>query len=262
MPALLSGEIAIVTGSSGLGTGSEIARVFGDEGACVVVTGRNGVRGEQVAASIIDAGGQAMFVRADLSSPAECAALVERTVDAWGTVSVLVHSAVAMKGDVHASTHDAPVGAVSDEVWVRNMQINLTSFLWLCRKILPVMEAAGRGSIVNIGSRAAERGTPERSAYTASKGAVHALVRSIAVDYARLGIRANTVAAGFIDGKDRQPISAETRSWAERMHLTRVPTTTDVAYAAAYLASPLSGSITGHTLPVDGGSSIARAASL
>ena len=261
--AMLHGEVAVVTGSSGLGTGTEIARVFAAEGARVTVTGRDVANGELVVAKIVAEGGEAVFVPADLGDRGDCVALVEQTVQRWGRLSVLVHSAVATERGVHVSQlGDAPVASVSDEVWERNLQINLTSFRWLCGAALPVMQRAHHGVIVSIGSRVAERGTPDRAAYTASKGAMHALIRSIAVDYAKDGIRANTVAAGFIDGKGREEHSAETREWAARMHLTRVPTTTDVAFAAAFLASPLSGAITGHTLPVDGGSTIARAEAL
>jgi NAD(P)-dependent dehydrogenase (short-subunit alcohol dehydrogenase family) len=263
MSLLLEGEIAIVTGSSGMGSGTEIARVFAAEGARVTVTGRDVDNGARVVTEIAAEGGQAVFVAADLANESDCAALVDQTVDQWGGLTVLVHSAVATEGGRHVSElGDAPIATVSDEIWNRNLQINLTSFLWLCRSALPVMQRAGRGAVVNIGSRAAERGTPDRASYTASKGAVHALIRSIAVDYAPDGIRANTVAPGFIEGKSRETYTDDVREWAARMHLTRTPTTTDVAYAAAFLASPVSGAITGHTMLVDGGSSMARAASL
>src|SRR4051794_23708453 len=195
---MLEGEIAIITGSSCLGTGCEIARVFARGAARVVVTGRNVGNGELVASQIIAAGGDALFIPADLESPSDCRSLVKRTLDYWGGMSILVHSAIATEHGRHVSElGDAPLSSVPDDVWKRNMDINLESFRSLCQAALPVMQSANHGVIISIGSRAAERGTRDRAAYTASKGAMHALIRSIAVDYARDGIRANTVAAGF-----------------------------------------------------------------
>jgi NAD(P)-dependent dehydrogenase (short-subunit alcohol dehydrogenase family) len=125
------------------------------------------------------------------------------------------------------------------------------------------MRAAGRGSIVNVSSRAADRGTPGRAAYAASKGALNALTRSIAVDYAAAGVRCNAISPGYVlnDVRDAD-ISDADRSRREAMHLTRLATADDIAWAAVWLASRESEVVTGIVLPVDGGSTSARAAVL
>jgi NAD(P)-dependent dehydrogenase (short-subunit alcohol dehydrogenase family) len=262
MVTLLEGEVAIVTGSSGGGTGSEIARVFAAEGARVVITGRNAASGMAVAEQIRASGGDAHFLRADLCNRSDVEALVPATVERFGSLSVLVNSAVAThpSGEHISASGDGPIGEVTDFAWEQNLLVNLTAMMWLCRCAVREMARSGHGVIVNIGSRIAERGTPNLTAYTATKGAMHALTRSIAVDYAAKGIRANTVAPGFILGKAREGTLPDSLlKWAGNMHLTRPPTTTDVAYAAAYLASPMAGPITGQTLLLDSGGSIARA---
>jgi 3-oxoacyl-[acyl-carrier protein] reductase len=167
---------------------------------------------------------------------------------------VLVTSAVLGRDE------DGPITKVSDEAWHETLAVGVTSLLWLYRHAIPQMVAAGHGSIVQIGSKVAERGTPDRAAYTAAKGAVHALGRQVAIDYAGQGIRVNTIAPGYILGKARDGLPApETLAWIEGMHLTRPVTTEDVAHAAAYLAGSGSGAITGQTIMVDGGGSIGRA---
>jgi NAD(P)-dependent dehydrogenase (short-subunit alcohol dehydrogenase family) len=263
-PRRLEGQVAIVTGSTGLGTGTEIARVLAAEGAGVVVTGRSAEHGARITDEISSAGGSAICVPADLGVEKECAELVAATVEHFGGLSVLVHSAVATLGTQHlAATEGAgegPIGDVTDSTWDRQILVQLTSFMWLCRHAIPHLRRGGGGSIVIVGSRVAERGTPDRAGYTATKGALHALARSIAVDYAQDHIRCNTVAVGYIVDKEREtPPPPEVQAWIDGMHLTRPPTVTDVARSVAFLASDDAGAITGHTLMLDGGNSAARA---
>jgi NAD(P)-dependent dehydrogenase (short-subunit alcohol dehydrogenase family) len=251
----LSGKTAIVTGSTGRGLGTEIARCFVQEGANVVVTGRRVDEGMTIAEEL---GPAATFVRADLRDSDECQMLVERSVQVFGGLNILVNNAVS-----GAMSEDSSVGEVSDEVWERTFAVAVGAVLHLSRHAIPAMVRTGNGSIVNIGSRAALRGTPSLAAYSAAKGALHALTRSMAVDYARFAIRANTVAPGFIVGKERDDgLASERWSWAEGMQLTHPPTTTEVALAALYLASDEAASVTGATLVVDGGGSIARGLTL
>ena len=251
----LAGEVAIVTGSTS-GLGREIARLFGAEGARVVVTGRDAQRGAATVASVEEAGGQAVFVAADLGHEDACRALVDATIEHFGELTVLVNNAVA--GAVDAS--DGPVTEVSTEAVEHTLRVNVVAVVWLCRYAIPRMLDAGHGAIVNVSSRVAERATPRLAAYTTSKGALNALTRSINVDYARLGIRCNTVQPGYIVHERRDAdIDEQRRSRLEDMHLTRLSTATDVAYAALFLASRESATISGITLPVDGGSHDVRA---
>lgn len=248
----LDGQIAVVTGAtSGLGT--EIASVFVSEGARVVVTGRNADRGEAVATSLGDA---ATFVAADLGTEAGCHRVIHTAVERFGGLTVLVNNAVLLDGD-------GPIAEVGGAAWLPMLAANVAAIGWLCAEAIPVMEAGGHGSIVNVSSRTAERASPRLAVYTACKGAMNALTRSITLDYARRGIRCNTVQPGYIVHESRDARNTPER-WAEieRMSLTRLTTANDVAWACVYFASPESQVVSGVTLQVDGGSNAARARTL
>jgi NAD(P)-dependent dehydrogenase (short-subunit alcohol dehydrogenase family) len=251
----LQDEVALITGST-RGLGREMARLFAEEGAQVVVTGRSPERGEETVASIEGAGGAVMFVPADLGDEEQCEALVEAAVLRFGPLTVLVNNAVA--GGREAG--DGPIADVSAWAFESVLRVNLVAVATMCRLAIPHMLRAGHGSIVNISSRAAELATPRLAAYAASKGGLNALTRSITVDYARQGIRCNTVQPGYILHQVRDAdLTDERRQRLEEMHLTRLATATDVAYAALFLASPEAEVVSGVTLPVDGGSTAARA---
>ncbi len=253
----MTGEVAIVTGSTS-GLGRFIARRFALEGAKVVVTGRNALRGEQVVKGLSGLPGEAVFLAADLALEARCAELVRATVERFGALTVLVNNAVASG----VKPRDTKIEDLSTETWERVHRVGVTAVMWMCRAAIPEMRKAGHGSIINISSRAAERATPGMPAYAATKGGMNALTRSIATDYAADGIRCNTLAPGYIINEGREVLTEERRAHFERMHLTRLPVAEDIAAAAAFLASRDAEVVTGILLPVDGGSSTAaRAAS-
>lgn len=254
----LDGEVAIVTGSTA-GLGVEIARLFAEQGAATVVTGRDAERGASTTAHIAAAGGTSIFVPADLSDESQRQRLIGSAVEHFGPITVLVNNAVSPS----AIANDGPVAATDDSVWDEMLRVNLTGVAALCRLVIPGMIDVGHGSIVNVSSRAAERGTSGLAAYTASKGGLNALTRSITVDYARSGVRCNTVQPGYIlnDTRDRAG-DDERMARFEAMHLTRMPTARDVAYAALFLASSEAEVISGVTVQVDGGSSSARGLTL
>jgi NAD(P)-dependent dehydrogenase (short-subunit alcohol dehydrogenase family) len=251
----MAGEIAIVTGSTS-GLGKEIARMFAAEGAQVVVTGRSAERGDAWAAEIRDRGGDATFVAADLADLDQCQALVDRTVERYGGLTVLVNNHVAATGD-------GKLGDVGLDEWETKLRVNLTAPAWLIKAAIPHMRAAGHGAIVNISSRAAERGTPGLSAYAASKGGLNALTRSIAIDYAADGIRCNSVTPGYILHEVRDAdIDPAKLARVKGQHLTRLMSAADVAYCCVWLASKEGEVITGLDIPVSGGSTTARALTL
>ena len=251
----MADEVAIVTGSTS-GLGRSIVRRFAREGARVVVTGRNAERGGQVVASCADAPGEAVFLPADLGQEEQCAELVAACVERFGSLTVLVNNAVATS----VEPRDAKLEFLATETWEQVHRVGVTAVMWLCRAAIPVMRRAGRGSIVNVSSRAAERATPNLPAYAATKGGMNALTRAIATDYAADGIRCNTLSPGYVVNEDRERLSPERRAHFERMHLTRLPVAEDVAAAAAFLASRDAEVVTGVLLPVDGGSSTAARA--
>ncbi len=248
-------EIALITGSTS-GLGKEIARLFAAEGARVAVSGRSAERGEALVKQIREQGGDGAFFAADLSEPASCDGLV-RDVDAhFGGLTVLINNAVG-------GGRDARITEISIEDWESRLRVNLTAVAWLCRASIPVMIRSGHGSIVNVSSRAAERGTPNLSSYAACKGGMNALTRSIAIDYAKQGIRCNSITPGYILHEVRDAeLDPARRARLEGQHLTRLATANDVALSCLYLASRESEVITGIDLPVSGGSTTARALTL
>lgn len=250
----LAGEVAIVTGSTA-GLGKEIARLFVAEGASVVVTGRNRDRGEALADALRADGGEVSFVAADLSIEDDAHTLIDTTVATYGALHVLVNNAVSPE----IIAQDGKAADVSSEIWEAMLRVNVIGAAWLLQKAIPQMLAQGRGSIVNISSRTAERASPRLAAYTASKGAMNALARSITLDYGRDGIRCNTVQPGYILHEERDAdLTPERRRYIEDMCLTRPPTALDVAYAVVFFASRESECISGVTLQVDAGSSAGR----
>ncbi|MCU1460512.1 MAG: short-chain dehydrogenase [Acidimicrobiales bacterium] len=253
MTGRLEGEVAIVTGSTA-GLGREIARLMASEGASVVVTGRHRERGEAVAASI---DGSA-FIAADLTVERECDALVDAAAERFGPVTVLVNNAVIGDG-----VHDGPVTDVTAADFEAVLRLDLVAAATMCRLVIPDMLAAGHGAIVNVSSRAAERASPGLAAYAAAKAGLNGLSRSITMDFARQGVRCNTVQPGYILHERRDAGSTPDRmARLEAQHLTRLTTATDVAYAVVFLASRQAETISGVTLPVDGGSSAVRALTL
>ncbi len=252
----LAGELALVTGSTA-GIGKAVAVELATEGARVCVHGRDPARGAAVVEAVIAAGGDAAFLPADLADEAACRALVAGAVDRLGGLTVLVNNAVATPDG-----HDSRVADLDPHYWEQALRVNVSAPLWLCQAALPHLVAAGHGSIINVSSRQAERPSPGLAAYAVSKGALNALTRVLAVEYAAQGIRCNTISPGYVINERRDAtLAPERRARLEAMHLTRLGEARDVAFAAVYLASRESELLTGVNLQLDGGSSIARATS-
>ena len=243
----LDGRVAIISGASG-GMGAEEARLFGREGARVVVADVLDDQGEAVARQIEDTGGEAIYVHTDVTSADSWGALVQTTLDKYGKVDILVNNA-----GISSGSHEDPLDI---EGWTSIMEVNATGVYLGTRSVIPTMQKAGGGSIVNISSImgfvGGEGGHP---AYHASKGAVRIFTKAIAVRYGPDGIRANSVHPGFMPPMR----SSNFRSVDERQQLIdltplrRTGETIEVANGVLFLASDEASFVTGTELVIDGG---------
>lgn len=250
----LDGRVAVVTGST-RGIGRATAERFAAEGARVVVTGRDRDAGDEVAGGIRDAGGDAVFVAADLTVEADVAALVAAAVARYGAVTTLVNNAAPMDL-VGPGGRDGPLATVTDEGWEAVLAGALRSVVWCCRHAVPAMRDAGGGAVVNVSSASSVRGYPGLAAYTAAKGALNALTRSAAVELAADGVRVNTVVAGMVlsTPASRAVVDDPVRGRALRArHLTRLGEPEDIANVALFLASDEAAFVTGAVVVADGG---------
>lgn len=257
MTGRMDGEIAVVTGSTH-GIGRATAIRFAAEGANVVVTGRDENAGAEVLARIAECGGgKATFVRSDLTDPAIGQSLAAAAVEAFGAPSVLVNNAAS--SDLVRNGVDRAVSEIDDEAWMHILNVNLGGLMRVTRAVLREMMPARRGSIVNISSRAARVGVPGIAGYTAVKGAIESLTRSIAVEYSEFGIRCNAIQVSFVqvldERKGRQSLDADKDPRFTKLLLTRGGRPTDIANVALFLASSEAEFITGVVLPADGGAS-------
>ncbi|MBZ4531245.1 SDR family oxidoreductase [Mycobacterium avium subsp. hominissuis] len=254
MSGRLQDKVAVVTGST-RGIGRAIAVRFAAEGASVVVTGRSLADGADTAADIENWGGKAVFVSSDLEAQTQIEQLIDEAVQRFGRLDVLVNNGAATDlagpGGV-----DAALLELDTARWDAIVRGCATTVLWSSQAALPHMITGGGGSIVNVSSAASIRATPAKAAYSAAKASVEALTRSIAVDYAAQGIRANTLVLGFVVSRpSHEALAADpvTGPALRGMQLTRLGTPEDVAAAALFLASDEAGFITGTSLVVDGG---------
>jgi 3-oxoacyl-[acyl-carrier protein] reductase len=250
----LAGQVALVTGST-RGIGRAIAVRFAEEGAAVVVTGRSRDDGSAVEAAIHDAGGEALYVPTDLAHEEDVSAAVDAAVARFGRLTILVNNAAPTEL-MGPGRLDRRVTELTNEGWDSIMLVGLKAVMWMCKHAIPRIGDAGGGSIVNISSAASVLGTPGLDTYTALKGAINTLTRSMAVEYADAGIRCNCIVSGMVltsEGAhtlmEDPVIGGATRA----MHLTRLGLPEDIAHAALFLASDEAAFITGALIPVDGG---------
>ena len=250
MSERLAGKVALITGA-GSGMGRAAAELFASEGARVVVTD---VVDDAEAASveaIRRAGGEATYVRADVSQWEDCVAMVRTATDTYGALHILYNNAGVFPAD------DGGALETPEATWDRVMEINLKG-VWLgCRAGIPSMLESGGGAIVNVASFVALVGAATAQiAYTSSKGGVLAMTREIAVEYARQGIRANSHCPGPIETPLLQELLSDPARRARRMvHIPmgRLGRAEELAKAALFLASDDASFMTGAALVVDGG---------
>lgn len=247
----LAGRVAIVTGATS-GIGRATALVLASEGARVVIAGRRRQLGAALAEELRSANREALFVQTDVSKRADVVRLIERSIDAFGQLDVVVNNAGVF--DYHA------VEETPEDVWDAVLATNLKSVYLVSRYSIPHLRRAGGGSIINVASVHALATGPHLAAYAASKGGVLALSRQMALDYAQDRIRVNALIVGSVDtdmsrshgramGLDDDAIS----STMDERAVGRMARPEEVARAVLFLASEDSSFVTGSPLIVDGG---------
>ena len=246
MAGRLTGKVALISGGA-RGQGEAEGRLFAQEGAKVVLGDILVELGQKVAADITTQGGQATFVKLDVTQEADWRQAVDTAVRNYGKLDILVNNAGIFRTE--------GVEATSLELWNQVIAVNQTG-VWLGMKYaVPVMRQAGGGSIVNISSGAGIIGSGFAAAYHGTKGAVRILTKTAAIEYAKENIRINSVHPGVVDTEMiRGTLNQEGMQGAIRAHpLGRMGTAEDIAYAVLYLASDEASYVTGAELVIDGG---------
>jgi len=248
----LTGRVALVTGA-GSGIGAATARALAAHGAAVAVTDLAGDSAERVAKEIEQSGGRAVAHVLDVAAEDAWVAVVARTEQELGAITVLHGNAAPTGGAV--MSRDLDVTSMDSGVWDLVMAVVLRGNMLGCKHVIPSMIAAGGGSIVLTSSIKGRVGSSARTAYSVAKGGLDQLVRMVATEYGHLGIRCNGIAPGIIATPGlRETVGEEYVTRLQAAHLVpRLGTAEDVAAAVLYLASDASGFMTAHTLVLDGG---------
>ena len=243
----LSGRVALVTGSS-QGLGYALARGLAEAGAWVVLNGRDAAKLEQAAAALRGEGCSVATAVFDVTDSAAVAAAVARIEDEQGPVDILVNNA-----GIHRR---APLAEMSEADWRAVIDLNLTGAFLVARAVVPTMLARGRGKIINICSVMSELARPTVGNYTAAKGGLKMLTRSMAVEWAKRGIQANAIAPGYLLTEMTATLAAnpEFNQWiCGRTPAGRWGRPEELIGAAVFLASSASDYVNGQMLAVDGG---------
>ena len=247
----LDGRVALVTGA-GRGLGVAIATALAHAGAAVACAARSAEAGETTARTIRERGGKATVVALDVTVAEQITEAVATTRGTLGEVDVLVNNAGIVL--------DKPTIDVADAEWNEVLTANLTAMFRLARAVAPGMIRRGHGKIINIGSMYGRLGVPRYAAYCASKAGVDGLTRSLAVEWARHGIQVNCLAPGYVNTEIPRAALADERTkslFLSKIPARRIGEPEELGPLAVYLASPASDLMTGQTLRIDGGQTIA-----
>jgi 3-oxoacyl-[acyl-carrier protein] reductase len=241
----LKGKVAIVTGSTS-GMGRETAYVFAEEGAKVMIVGRNAERAQEVVDKITEAGGEAAYVLADMSDPASIENIADVTLEKFGTIDILYNNA----GQLSVT----PILDLTLEELNQVTQVNVNAAFILTKKVAPIMKAKGKGAIINTGSVAGTAARHGLFAYCTTKHAVNGLTRAMARE---LGpeIRVNAILPGAIMTAMLESVGGEAAvgGMVEMSPLKRIGQGREIGTAALFLATDDSSFVTGQLLQVDGG---------
>lgn len=255
----LHGKVAFIAGG-GTGIGEATARMFAREGAAVAIADIRLAGAQKLVADIVAAGGQAVALETDVTAEESVSNAAAKAALHFGAIHILFNCA---GGSLPA---DAPVTEVDLGVWERTMTLDVKGTILTCRFVIPHIVAAGGGSVVNMSSGAALRGSGKAHVYAAAKGAVISLTRALAGTYARNHVRANAICSGRINTERvRQTYGVPGKPGASKdaMQVDELIKTypfwfgepDDIAHIALFLASDESRMITGAAIPADGGRS-------
>jgi NAD(P)-dependent dehydrogenase (short-subunit alcohol dehydrogenase family) len=248
----LTGKVAIVTGSS-KGIGRAIAEAMARAGAKVVISSRKAEACEEVAAPLRKEGREVAVIPCHIGKRADCEALVAKTKDHFGTVDALVCNAAV-------NPYYGPLNGLTDEAFDKVMQTNVRSNLWLANLVRPDMAAKGGGAIIIVSSIGGLKGTDKLGIYAISKAADFQLARNLAIECGVDNIRVNCIAPGLVRTDFAKALwdNPETlRQTESRTPLRRIGEPDDIAGAAVFLASRAGNWMTGQTIVIDGGVTIA-----
>jgi len=245
--ARLQGKVAVITGA-GTGIGRATAKLFAQEGARVVIAEINAEAGEQTAQLIVQAGGDAIAIRTDVTEPDSIQSTIEIAVRHYGALHILHNNA----GGSTPQDNDV-TAAPLDEFW-RAIKLDLYGTFLGCRFGIPAIQRSGSGSVINMSSNVALMGIPGRDCYTAAKGGISAITRSMAVEFAPT-VRVNAIApsATMTDRVAKLVAGNAALDKMAKSHLLGLIEPEDIATMALYLASDESRKVTGHIYPVDSG---------
>ncbi len=247
----LEGKVALITGA-GTGIGRATAQLMAGEGAKVVVAELNAAAGEQTAQLIHQAGGNAIAIATDVTDPDSIKAAVDKAVQHYGALHIL-HNNAGGSTNVDNTVVDAPI----EEFW-RVIKLDLFGTFLGCRFGIPAIIASGGGSVINMSSNVALMGVPGRDCYTAAKGGVSSMTRSMAVEFAPNKVRVNAIAPSATMTERVRALVAGNPALGRLAdsHLVGLIEPTDIANMAVFLASDESRMVTGHIYPVDSGVTI------
>jgi NAD(P)-dependent dehydrogenase (short-subunit alcohol dehydrogenase family) len=244
----LEGKTAIVTGAS-RGIGAAIATAFADAGANVTLAARTTDEIEAIAEKIRATGRRALAVTTDVTKSDDIQACVDRTIEAFGKLDVLVNNAGGTK-------FMAPVLDLRPEGWHKAIALNLDSVFTFCQIAGRLMVERGSGSVINISSMAGLHGAPGLAYYAAAKHGVIGLTRTLAIEWGDSGVRVNAICPGWVKTELNKAYWEDentARTFVERQPIKRWAEPEEIAAAAVWLASDISGYVTGASIAIDGG---------
>jgi NAD(P)-dependent dehydrogenase (short-subunit alcohol dehydrogenase family) len=244
----LTGKVAIVTGAS-RGIGQSIAEHFAQAGAKVVVASRKQDALDEVANTIKANGGEALAIAAHTGQKETLTELVNKTVEAWGKVDILVNNAAT-------NPHFGPMLDAEDSLWQKTIEVNVMGNVWLCQAVVPFMRKNGGGSIINVASIAGIRPGNLQGIYSMTKASILSLTQTLAMELGADGIRVNAIAPGLVQTYFARALwenESINKQVIASTPLGRIGQPEEIASIALWLASDLSSFATGATYVVDGG---------